>query len=146
MITVRCLFLFPSALKYQTLISANGFFKKCSHMLRDYHQRAVLETWSVLICLRGVLFTPIFSNVHMHKWGQIIYLTPFFKKKFSRDKEVASVCATTTCSNELPLPVKNSTENTCCSLKIMHPNRIVSLHGSCHAFTHSCVALECCSD
>lgn len=136
-------FLFPPARKYETFIRGNAFLKKCIHILQD-DQCAVLETWSVLICLRAVLFTPIFSNVHMHKWGQIIYLTPFFL--FSCDQEVASVCAITTCSNELLFPVKNSTESTCCLLKIMHPNQIVSLHGSRHVFTHSRVALECCSE
>lgn len=115
------------------------------HIFQDYHQCVVLQTCSVLICLRGVLFTPLFSNVHMHKWGQIIYLTPFFFL-FPRDKEVASVCAITTCSNELLFPVKNATESTCCSLQIVHPNRIASLHGSCHVFTHSCVTLECWSE
>lgn len=47
------------------------------------------------------------------------------------------MCAITTCSNELLFPVKNSPESTCCSLKITHPDQIVSLHGSYRIFTHA---------
>lgn len=146
MITVRCLFLFPSALKYETLISANGFFKN----VVTYY-RIIISVWSLrpglcwYVCV--VFCSHPFSPTYTCTSGDKSFTSHlFFKKKISHDKEVASMCATTTCSNELLFPVKNSTESTCCSLKIMHPNRIVSLHGSCHAFTHSCVALECCSE
>lgn len=62
----------------------------------------------------SILFTPIFSIVHMNKWGQIIYIAAFFFPfLFSYNKEVA--CA--------PLPPavmscyflwNTSTESTCC--------------------------------
>lgn len=82
MITVRCLFLFPSALKYETLISANGFFKN----VVTYY-RIIISVWSLrpglcwYVCV--VFCSHPFSPTYTCTSGDKSFTSHLFLKKKS---------------------------------------------------------------